>query len=178
MCPAKPSQDGSQSWWLLCPRASPWAIWATLLSSCPSSKGRSSITFLLGFEPSGFFIGMRRTRLWEKHLVSYSWILVLFIFKIMWNILIFFEYTLRTLYLFHMSGFYYTKCLFCLVSKCHSKSFFSPFFFFSSRNFMNKNQKPVLTGQRFKTRKRGRLLLHCFISFSSLLKLLETGQVE
>ena len=25
------------------------------------------------------------------------------------------------------------------------------------RNFMNKHQKPVLTGQRFKTRKRGRL---------------------
>lgn len=38
-------------------------------------------------------------------------------------------------------------------------------FFFSSRNFMNKNQKPVLTGQRFKTRKRGMLCCILLLSY-------------
>ena len=34
-------------------------------------------------------------------------------------------------------------------------------YFFVFRNFMNKHQKPVLTGQRFKTRKRGKLCCVC-----------------
>lgn len=52
-------------------------------------------------------------------------------------------------------------CVYCLHLFTWTTNLKHTNFVFFFSNFMNKHQKPVLTGQRFKTRKRGRLWCVC-----------------